>query len=60
MEAPKKIKKVDFISEILNGDNKIGEYFGQEIDIDHNLIHRRIITLNIPALALTLLGEEGL
>jgi hypothetical protein len=31
-----KIKKSDFISEILNGDNKIGEYFGSDEQMDFN------------------------
>ena len=41
MEAPKKVKKVDFISDILNGDNKIGEYFGKDAEIDHDMMHRK-------------------
>jgi hypothetical protein len=36
-----KIKKVDFISEILNGENKIGEYFGNDESIDYNQQHRK-------------------
>lgn len=59
METPKKVKKVDFISEILNGENKIGEYFGKDIEIDHDLIHRRLIVLNMPAMTYIVMGAEG-
>jgi hypothetical protein len=59
MEAPKKVRKVDFISEILNGDNKIGEYFGKDVEIDHNMIHRKQVALNIPALTLLIMGSDG-
>jgi hypothetical protein len=52
-----KVKKSDFISEILNGDNKIGEYFGKEEDIDFNREHRKTIVLNIPCITLLLIGE---
>jgi hypothetical protein len=64
-DAPKqdiqivKIKKSDFISEILNGDNKIGEYFGKDEYIDYNLEHRKYIVLNMPALTVLLLGERA-
>ena len=53
-----KIKKSDFISQILNGDNKIGEYFGKDEYIDYNLEHRKYIVLNMPALTLLLIGEK--
>jgi hypothetical protein len=59
LETPKKVKKVDFISEILSGENKIGEYFGKDIEIDHDMIHRRLVALNIPALTYIVMGSEG-
>ena len=54
-----KIKKSDFISEILNGDNKIGEYYGKDELIDYNLEHRKYIVLNMPALTLLLIGDRA-
>jgi hypothetical protein len=59
MEAPKKVKKVDFISEILNGDNKIGEYFGKDAEIDYDMMHRKQVALNIPALIMLIMGADG-
>jgi len=53
-----KVKKSDFISEILNGDNKIGEYFGKEESVDFNHEHRKHIVLNFPALPLLLVGDD--
>ena len=53
------MKKVDFISEVLSGDNKIGEYFGKDIEVDHDMIHRRLVALNIPALTYIVMGSEG-
>jgi hypothetical protein len=43
----------------LNGDNKIGEYYGKDEYIDYNLEHRKYIVLNMPALALLLIGERS-
>jgi hypothetical protein len=60
LETPKKVKKVDFISEILSsGENKIGEYFGKDVEVDHDMIHRRLVALNIPALSVIVMGAEG-
>ncbi len=59
VETPKKVKKVDFISEILSGENKIGEYFGKDLEIDHDMIHRRLVALNIPALTYIIMGVDG-
>ena len=50
---------MDFISEILSGENKIGEYFGKDIEVDHDMIHRRLVALNIPALTYIMMGAEG-
>ncbi len=53
------MKKVDFISEILSGENKIGEYFGKDIEVDHDMIHRRLVAMNIPALTYIVMGADG-
>ena len=53
----KVIKKVDFISEVLNQDSKLNEFLGKNEVVDHSLVQRKLIVLNLPALSIMLMSH---